>query len=287
MSQTQIGPLAKDIRLRPDLRMRYYQWPGTGPSLVLLHPSSGYGRMWDMTAHHLSGQLQVFALDQRGHGDTDRPDGSYAAEEYAEDLRLFMETLGLEGVIIAGHSLGGRVAQVFAATYPERAIGIALVGGPHYANFFQERERVSTVLEEAERMRLSETEFPSREAAMAYMREYRPIDSDETRRHRIEHNTRPLPGGGLAFKYDKVRVAQGLTHMADDLRSYAKTVICPVAVLRGSGSTRLTRAETERIAAFWKDARIIEVEGDYSLELENPQGLARVILDFAQEAVPA
>lgn len=287
MSQTLIEPLAKEVRLRPDLKMSYYEWPGSGPNLVLLHPSSGYGRMWDRTAHCLGGQLHVFALDQRGHGGTDRPDGSYVAEEYAEDLHLFMEAVGLDSAIIAGHSLGGRVAQVFAATYPEQAVGIALVGGPHYANFFQERERVNTVLEGAERMRHSETEFPSPDAAIAYMREYRPSDSDEVRRHRIEHNTNPLPGGGVAFKYDKVRVAQGLTHMADNLRSYAGRVTCPVAILRGSGSTRLSPGEAERIASFWKDARIIEVEGDYSLELENPEGLAQAILDFARQAVPA
>ena len=287
MAQTQSRPLTKNITLSNGLKMRYYEWPGTGPNLVLLHPSSGYGRMWDMTARSLGGQLRVFALDQRGHGDTDRPDGGYAAEEYAEDLHLFLDRLGLSRTIVAGHSLGGRVAQVFAATYPEQALAIGLVGGPHYANFFQERDRVNTVLQGAERMRVSQTEFPSREAALAYLREYRPADSEEARLHRVEHNRRTLSGGGVAFKYDKVRVAQGLTHIADSLRSYAGRVTCPVAVLRGSHSTHLTREEAERIAAFWKDGRIIEVEGDYALEIENPQGLAQAIMEFARVAAAA
>ena len=164
-------------------------------------------------------------------------------------------------------------------------MAIILVGGPHYSNFFQERDRVDTVLEGVERMRVSQIEFTSTEAALAYLRESRPTDSEETRRHRIEHNMRPLSGGGLAFKYDKVRVAQGLTHMADNLRVYAERVTCPVAIIRGSHSTHLTPEEVERIAAFWKDARIIEVEGDYALEMENPQGLAQAILDFARVAV--
>ena len=282
MAGKQLGPVSEDVTLDNGLRMRYHRWPGSGPNLVLLHPSSGYGRMWDMTASALKGRLQVFALDQRGHGDTDRPDGGYAAEDYAHDLHLFLETCGLGSAIIAGHSLGGRVAQVFAGTYPPHAEAIILVGGPHYSNFFQERDRVNAVLEGTERMRASRTEFGSREEALDFLRSFRPNDSEEAWSHRIEHNTAPLPGGGLAFKYDQLRVAQGLTHMADDLRPYAETVTCPVAILRGSNSTQLTREEAERISVFWGDARVTEVEGEYALELENPEGLAEAILDFTK-----
>ena len=89
MTQMQTEPLTKGMTLSNGLKMRYYQWPGTGPNLVLLHPSSGYGRMWDMTARSLGGQLHVFALDQRGHGDTDRPDGIYTAEELCTKSTLF------------------------------------------------------------------------------------------------------------------------------------------------------------------------------------------------------
>ncbi len=284
MAQTQIGPLTRNITLSNGLKMRYYEWPSIGPNLVFLHPSSGYGRMWDATARSLGGELHVFALDQRGHGDTDRPDGSYTAEEYAEDLHLFVELSGLQKVMVAGHSLGGRVAQVFAARHPEQCTGIILVGGPHYANFFPERDRVNAVLEGVERMRTSQDEFPSKEAALAFLRKFRPADSEDARLHRIEHNMRALPTGGVAFKYDKIRVAQGLTHIAESLQHYAERVTCPVAIMRGSHSTHLTREEAGRIASFWKDARTIEVEGDYALELENPQGLAKAILDFVRVA---
>ena len=287
MADAQAEPLIKNLTLANTLKMRYYQWPGSGPNLVFLHPSSGYGRMWDMTAQALGGQLSVYALDQRGHGDTDRPDGGYTAEEYAEDLHLFMEAAGLDRAIIAGHSLGGRVAQVFGAQYPEQCLAIILVGGPHYTNFFQERDRVNAVLEGSQQMRISQTEFPNEEAALAYLRQSRPGDSDEVQRHRVQHNMKPISGGRLAFKYDNVRVAQGLNHIADNLSHYAARVSCPVALMPGSRSSHLASEEAHRIAAFWKDARVIEVEGDYALELENPNGLAQAILDFSRVASPA
>ncbi len=286
MTAAHSEPIAKDITLENGLGMHYYEWPGTGPTLVLLHPSSGYGRMWDGTARALKGQFHIFAPDQRGHGDTARPDGCYAAEEYAEDVHIFLTQLGLDKAIIAGHSLGGRVAQVFAAKHPERASAIILVGGPHYSNFFPERNKVNTVLEGVEAMRASQTEFSSKDAALAYLREFRPSYSEDARRHIVEHNTSPLPGGGFTFKYDKIRVAQGLTHMANDLKVYADRITCPVAIFRGSHSTHLTKEEAKRIAALWKDTHIVDVEGDYGLQMENPSGLAQAILDFARVTAP-
>ena len=91
----------------------------------------------------------------------------------------------------------------------------------------------------------------------------------------------------MAFKYDSLRVAQGLAHMADNLWIYAERATCPVVIIRGSQSSHLTKEEAERLAAIWKDARIIEVQGDYTLEMENPEGLAQAILDFTAVATLA
>src|SRR5215510_3009276 len=103
----------KDVVLSNGLKVHYYEWPGPRPNLVLLHPSSGYGRMWEATAVALGSRFHVYALDQRGHGSSGRPDGDYSAEEYANDLWLFLTAVGVDKAILAGQSLGARVAQVF------------------------------------------------------------------------------------------------------------------------------------------------------------------------------
>ncbi len=262
------------------LSLHYYEWPGPRPNLVLLHPSSGYGRMWEATANALGARFHVYALDQRGHGDSGRPDGDYSAEEYADDLYLFFREVGLDRAIVAGQSLGGRVGQVFAARHPEHVQGLGLVGGPHLSNFFPTREATIGVLGAAQRMLDSQTEFPSPDTALQYLRTSRPRDREEARRHRVEHNM-IAAGGGVAFKYDKVRVAIGLAHMADDLRKYAARTTCPVAILKGTVSSELTSEQAKEIAGCWKNAFVIEVEGDYALQMENPVGLAQALLDFA------
>src|SRR5262249_62001198 len=86
----------KDVILPNGLKVHYYEWPGSKPALIFLHPSSGYGRMWEATANHLGSRFRIYAIDQRGHGSSGRPDGDYSAEEDADDLRLFL-TAGRAG----------------------------------------------------------------------------------------------------------------------------------------------------------------------------------------------
>jgi len=274
----------KDVVLPNGLTVHYYEWPGPRPNLVLLHPSSGYGRMWDATGRALGSRFHVYALDQRGHGRSGRPDGDYSAEEYAEDLHLFFRQVGIDRAIIAGQSLGGRVGMVFAAAHPDRIQGLGLVGGPHASNFFPTTQEVIKVLGASHRMLESETEFPSLDAALAYLRTARPRDKESALRHRLEHNFAPAGGGGVAVKYDKVRVALGLAHMADDLKKYAARTACPVVILRGTHSSELTAIQAKEIAACWKDATVVEVEGDYALQMENPAGLAQALTAFAEQA---
>ena len=274
----------KVVALPNGLTIHYYEWLGPRPNLVLLHPSSGYGRMWQGTADALGSRFHVYALDQRGHGDSGRPDGDYSAEEYAQDLALFFRVVGLDRAIVAGQSLGGRVGQVFAATHPQHVQALGLVGGPHPSNFFPTREATVKVLGAAQRMLASPTEFPSRQAALEYLRGSRPRDGEAVLQHRLEHNLVPT-GRGVAVKYDSVRVAMGLAHMADDLRKCAAKAACPVAILRGTHSSELTAAEAKEIAGCWPNAVVIDVEGDYALQMENPAGLAEALVGFAAQAV--
>jgi len=86
----------------------------------------------------------------------------------------------------------------------------------------------------------------------------------------------------VAVKYDKVRVAIGLAHMADDLRKYAAKTECPVAILRGDSGAELGAELAKEISTCWKNASVIDVEGDYALQMENPAGLAKALAEFVQ-----
>ena len=58
-----------------------------------------------------------------------------------------------------------------------------------------------------------------------------------------------------------------------------------MAILRGTHSSELTVEQAKEIAGCWKNATVIDVEGDYALQMENPTGLAQALLGFAAHAV--
>src|SRR6476659_6477952 len=275
----------KDVTLAAGHRLRYYEWPGGGPNLILLHGSSGYGLMFEWTANYRGNRVHVFAPDQRGHGDSDKPDGTYSAQEYAEDLHQFIQALGLGSAVVGGHSLGGRVSQVFAATHPEETLGVVLIGGLHLSNFFHTTDRVTRVLESANAMLVSPTEFATRDAALDYIRASRRNDTEESNLHRLEHNMDRV-GDGYRFKYDKVRVAQSLTYQNDNLRPFAPLVQAPVFMARSTrGSELATLQDAQDIAKLWRDATVVDVEGDYLLHITGPEAFANAIAGFIDAKV--
>jgi len=274
-----------DLTLPAGHSLRYYEWGDSGTNLVMLHGSGSYGLQWEWVAEHLSPQFHVFAIDQRGHGDSGRPDGEYSAEEYAEDIHQFVDTLGLGQIVIAGNSLGGRVAQVFAAEYPRQCTAVAILA-LHLSNFFHDRDRMAHVLESACAMLHSPTEFASREEAVAYLKRTRgERETDASINHRVDHAMDEV-GGSYRVKHDTVRVAQGLAHMARDLRAYAARVDCPVVLVRSTVDSELSPAQAAELAALWRNGHTVDVQGGYLLFVQNPAGTAEAINTFISSLSP-
>jgi pimeloyl-ACP methyl ester carboxylesterase len=131
----------------------------------------------------------------------------------------------------------------------------------------------------------STTAFASREEAMAFLKGSRGgRETEASLNHRIDHNMDRV-GDGYRVKYDPVRVAQGLTHMAKDLRGYAARVACPVLVVRNTIDSDLSPEQAIEIAGLWQQGRTVDVEGSSLLYIHNPAGLAQAITAFVERAV--
>jgi pimeloyl-ACP methyl ester carboxylesterase len=70
----------------------------------------------------------VIAVDQRGHGDSDRSAESYTFDDFADDALDLMDALGVRSAVMVGHSMGSFVAQRLAVQAPQRVIGLVLIG---------------------------------------------------------------------------------------------------------------------------------------------------------------
>ena len=111
------------------LDFHYRDWGGSGRSLVLLHGLASTCHIWDLVAPILSEDYSVVALDQRGHGESGKPEEGYHFASVAHDLLGFIQGMGFDRPIIAGHSWGGDVALEFAVAYPSTASGLCFVDG--------------------------------------------------------------------------------------------------------------------------------------------------------------
>ena len=113
----------------PGLRLAFREYAGDGRAIVLLHGVASNARIWLPVAPLLSPRFHVLAVDQRGHGRSDTPDTGYDFSTVAGDVLEFIDALGLERPVIAGHSWGGNVALEFAATHRDRIAGLVLIDG--------------------------------------------------------------------------------------------------------------------------------------------------------------
>ena len=94
---------------------------------MVLHGGNQSAHSWDLVSLHLASRYHVFALDQRGHGDSEwHRAADYSVEAMAGDLEAFVEALSLERPVILGHSMGGMVTLALSQRRPDlpRAIGI-------------------------------------------------------------------------------------------------------------------------------------------------------------------
>ena len=112
-----------------DGRALSYKSVGSGPILVCHPGGPGASGRYFGDLGGLAQRFTVVRLDPRGTGGSDRPaDGSYLLEDYAADLSALRAHLGVERLNLLGHSHGGFVAMVYAATYPEQTGRLILLG---------------------------------------------------------------------------------------------------------------------------------------------------------------
>lgn len=100
-----------------------------GAPLIFLHGLASQAHMFDQVAPLLADSFRVIALDQRGHGESAKPNDGYDFANVTQDLVALLDALRIKRAIVAGHSWGGNVALYFAAHFPERARGLVLIDG--------------------------------------------------------------------------------------------------------------------------------------------------------------
>lgn len=107
----------------------HYIQQGEGFPVILLHGNGEDGRYFKHQFDPFSAFFRVIAVDTRGHGGTPRGEAPFTVEQFAEDLKVFLDELGITRCHLVGFSDGGNIAMVFALKYPQYIQRLVINGG--------------------------------------------------------------------------------------------------------------------------------------------------------------
>jgi pimeloyl-ACP methyl ester carboxylesterase len=121
-------PVLESVELSTGVRLEYVeQGDPSGVPVVLLHGITDSWRSFSPVLPYLPDWIRAFAISQRGHGDSARPEGGYRPSDFAADIAAFLDAKGIDRAVVVGHSMGGIVAMRLALDHPNRVMGLVLV----------------------------------------------------------------------------------------------------------------------------------------------------------------
>jgi len=241
-----------------------------GTPVVFLHGVTDSWHSFEPVLPHLPPSIHAFALTQRGHGDADRPAVGYGMRDFAADLAGFMDAVGLESAVVAGHSMGTTVAQRFAIEHPERTRGLLLAGGS------------STFRRNAVVVEYEETVVSSLED---------PIDPAVAREFQESTLAHPIPAA-----FFETVVAESLKVPARVWRAVfagfvtdpewaweLATIPASTLLLWGSEDVFCPRRDQEALLAAIPEARLVVYRGaGHALHWEQPERFAADLVAFTE-----
>ena len=111
------------------VELAFGYWPGRGAPVVGIHGLTASYLNFIGIAERLSGRRPLFAVDLRGRGDSDKPEGPYGMAQHARDVATAMRAMDLGPSVIVGHSMGAFISTALAAQDPELVAGLIMIDG--------------------------------------------------------------------------------------------------------------------------------------------------------------
>src|SRR5215216_65999 len=111
-----------------NIQLHYLDYAGGEPVLVLLPGLTANAHAFDgLIQAGLNNSFRVLALDLRGRGLSDKPAAGYSMQDHAADVISLLDSLGIERVVMCGHSFGGLLTLYLASNYPERISKLVII----------------------------------------------------------------------------------------------------------------------------------------------------------------
>jgi pimeloyl-ACP methyl ester carboxylesterase len=255
------------------LRLHVLDWGGDGRTpLLLLHGFTGHAHAWDTLSIALQPHFHVYALDQRGHGDSD-PATVYNPIAAFDDISGVVDQLGLSSLVLVGLSMGGRNAMYFTSKRPDAVQKLVIVDiGPEVSR---------RTLDAAPGPPEPET-WGSIEEAAQHLYRGNPYPGIHYYRWVAADSLKQQSDGSLVWKWHP-SVKQLRSQAPIDWWSLLKTLTPPTLVLRGAESGVLDRDVAERMGRELPQGRFVEIpRAVHTLHEDNPEAVLEALRDFLE-----
>ena len=213
-------------------------WGGEGPPILLLHGLQDCAGNWDHISKSLSANFHVYALDSRGHGDSQHLPGKYRFEDYVSEIEEVIEALGLEHVTIVGHSAGGKYAFSYVAQDKHKAKNLVIIDmdpdqfNPGSASMF-------------DRYHKEDDTWPKLEKVIQRISEREPRTSASLLKDQSIAMTRIQDDGTFIWKRDRSVL---LEYERPDACDRLSRIKIRTLLMRGGDSQLLTQSVAEKMA---------------------------------------
>ena len=271
--QTIAGFTDRTTRVR-DVDFHWQEWGAdASPPMVLLHGLTGHAHIWDHMAPRLAQRYHLYALDQRGHGDSGHPP-TYTTQDFVDDLAAMRAYWGIDRFVLMGLSMGGHNAMAYAVQHPQHVARLIVIDIPPRLTMDRSPSRP-----EQERLaREGHSNYADFEDAVRDARPDMLTAPEENLRYRTRWNLRTSEDGSMQFKYD-ARV-QAFWQPAD-LSAVLSKIDCPMLLVRGGKTYALPRDVAESMVAAVPDAGLVEVpDSGHSVPTDRPEDLTPLVIDW-------
>ena len=123
------GARSGKVKLSTGITMKYIEaGDPNGPAVLLIHGYTDSSFSYSRVIPLLDKRYRILAIDQRGHGETDKPENGYEMSGLAGDAAAFLDAMGISSATVVGHSMGSFVAMQTALDHPGKVQRLVLIG---------------------------------------------------------------------------------------------------------------------------------------------------------------
>src|SRR5882672_12290911 len=257
------------IQQLPGMHLHFRSY-GQGPQLIILHGLFGSLDNWHAMSERLSSRFQVFAVDQRNHGQS--PHSSEMDYKLmARDLAEFMQTHHLAEAHILGHSMGGKTAMQFAFLYPGYVRRLVVVDIAPRAYAPRHKQILEAMLS------LGLAHFTDRKQIEKALEPQ--IPELALRRFLIKSVAR-LPSGGFGWKLNLAGINNNYEKLNAEL-TWDQVFDKPTLFIRGEKSDYIRESDVALIQRLFRAAEFRTIKGaGHWVHADAPEVFVSVVLDF-------